>query len=423
MVNKLKTLIKKKFVIDFLWNLLAFTIVALCVTVLNVVVGNTYGAEGLGLFNYAYTLFVVLSTISVFGVKNSAVKYISEKGSEENIAPIVVSSLIIVLVISLAVVLLSLALANFIVFSTIMNFSSLVSILLALPIFSFNEVQMGVLNGLRKMTLYAIFRTLRWFLILVFVIYTIFTSGDVEFSLYAFAFSEVCLFLILLLNNRKYLKLNMFNKKWLYKHYSFGIRAMFTQVSNQLDNKLPLLILGIYAASSDVGIYSFANTVLTGLIMIPSVVALNFNPLISKLWETNKISLVEKMHLLRRGVLLVILPSYLISALFYPIFIRYFMNNKIYEQSIGIFYILIIATTVLSTAVWKNGFFQMIGKPDIQLKIKVTILMINLFLSLVLIKYFGLTGAAVSTLIVSVLYSLILTTAIKREFNISIKNA
>jgi O-antigen/teichoic acid export membrane protein len=93
------------------------------------------------------------------------------------------------------------------------------------------------------------------------------------------------------------------------------------------------------------------------------------------------------------------------------------MDNNVYQESIPIFYILLAGAFILSMAVWKNGFFPMIGKPEKQLAIKAASLLVNAVLGFFLITNFGLKGAAISTFIVNVFFALLLNFVIKRELD------
>lgn len=427
MLDKIKTTIRKKFVIDFIWNLIAFGFVAASVTIINVIVGNWYQPSGLGLFNYSYSTFVVLSTFCVFGIKSSTIKYVSEdnelvrgKNSSTNlnrgdIGNIVLPAMLIALSTSLLTIVIFSLFIKTITAASILNRSAILKILPALPVFAVNEVMMGLLNGLRKMKAYAMLRTTRWALILSFVVFSIVINKPVEFSLYAFIFSELSLFLILSVLNLPYFKVAGISKVWVKKHISFGPKAMLTQATDQLDGRLAVLYSGLFLSSAEVGIYSFAATVISGLIMIPSVVALNLNPLISNLWKNNLDTLKEKFSTLKKSVNFVIIPSFFLAFIFYPVFISLFMKNDIYKESVPIFYILLAGSFILSTAIWKNGFFPMIGKPEKQFMIRGTSLLVNAILSFILIRNFGLKGVALSTFIVNVFFALLLNLAIKKE--------
>jgi len=420
-LNNFPNMLKNKFVVDLIWNISSFGLVILSVTLINIFVGNHYGAGGLGVFNYAFSVYTVLSALTIFGLKSSITKHLAEyKGRKEESKTLVFSALVLVLTTSIILTALFLLLTSQFIASPNVNVVSLYYVIIALPVFSINEVLMGLLNGQRKMKEYAILRASRWILVFCFVLYIIFQRKNVELTLFAFLFTESMLLIILLLLNRGQIWIKKPNYDWLKKHGWFGFKASLIQFINALDNRVSVLLVGYLLTSVSTGIYTFAFTVTSGMIMIPSIIALNFNPIISNLWSKDRKALINHFKTLKKGAYIITALSALGIGLVYPFFVKFFMKGSVYNESIPIFYALLVGVIFISSVIWKGGFLPMIGKPGKQVRIRLLSLAINVLLNLLFIPKFGLFGAAMATALSGVIFSIILNTAIKKELLIKV---
>ena len=416
-LNNFPNMLKNKFVVDLIWNISSFGLVTLSVTLINIFVGNHYGAGGLGVFNYAFAVYTVLSALTIFGLKSSIIKHLAEyRDRKEESRTLVFSALVLVLTTSMILTTLFLFLTSRFINSPNINVVSLYYVIIALPVFSINEVLMGLLNGQRKMKEYAILRASRWILIFCFVLYVIFQRKNVELTLFAFLFTESLLLITLLLLNKGQIWIKKLNYAWLKKHGWFGFKASLIQSINALDSRASVLLVGYLLASVSTGIYTFAFTVTSGIIMIPSIIALNFNPVISNLWSKDKKALLRHFKTLRKGAYLITALSALGAGLIYPFFVKFFMKGDVYDESIPVFYALLVGVIFTSSVIWKGGFLPMIGKPGKQAGIRLFSLVTNVLLNLLFIPRFGLLGAALATALSNIIFSIILNTAIKREF-------
>ena len=59
-LNNFPNMLKNKFVVDLIWNISSFGLVTLSVTLINIFVGNHYGAGGLGVLSSG-------SSVAAFG--------------------------------------------------------------------------------------------------------------------------------------------------------------------------------------------------------------------------------------------------------------------------------------------------------------------------------------------------------------------
>ena len=74
-------ILKKKFTKDFLWLFSGSLSMAISAIVINIIIGNTFGAKSLGIFNQALAVYSILSILAAFGLQNSSLKFISEENN------------------------------------------------------------------------------------------------------------------------------------------------------------------------------------------------------------------------------------------------------------------------------------------------------------------------------------------------------
>jgi len=417
-----RNIFKKKFVRDSIWSLMGVGILAISGVLINILIGNFLDVSSLGIFNYVYALYIVLSSLAVFGLTNSVIKHTSESAdNQKELNNIYTSAILLVSVIS------SLSLSVILLFSEQFFSKSVVethlirTVLVAIPLYSINQVLLASLNGLRKMREYAILRSFRWFLIFSFVLISIYFKNGIDFVLLSFISSEVIMLFILLVVTGKYYNFckPFYTKFWIKTHLDFGLKTTLTQAVNQLDNKLSLLLMGFLLSKSDIGVFSFAFTMANGLLMVPMAISINFNPLIANMWKTKREMLVLYIKKIKSATFILVLLMSALSLLLYPMFISVFMReDSLYMQTVPIFTILMLGNIVFGSMKGIVGFLPMIGEPEKHLKIKLVSFTINVILSLTLIKYYGLYGAAVATALANIFFTGLLSFAISKKLKL-----
>ncbi|MCP4148293.1 MAG: flippase [bacterium] len=411
-------LLKKKFVKDVSWTLIATFIKSLSGILINILVGNFYQAEGLGIFGQVLAIYLILSIISTFGINNSVLKYTAEcKEDPHTLRQLVTSAL--VLSVLLATTLIGLFHMIISLYPALITTSTIMpplrNTLIALPFFSANKVLMGFLNGMRRMRLYSSVRSMRWLLIISFILYSYYTKKTLAFTLYAFPATEILLFLWLAIYlktkrilpaSRPPVSANPANrevrknlwKTWIKKHLIFGGKTALTGSISELNNKIDILLIGFFMSNHDVGIYNLASSIARGFIMAASVVTLNFNPVISTLWaQKNTQLLKEYIAKLKKGSRIVMIPLLVMAGLMYPLFVTLFMKSNAYMASVPIFYILLPGIAIVSLFHWSGGLLSMAGYPGQSIKISSSALLFNIAANIILIPEIGIKGAALAT--------------------------
>ena len=417
---------KRKFVKDVSWTMGSTVIKSAGGIIINVMVGNFYNADGLGIFNQALAIYIILSTISVFGLQNAVVKYTAQyKEKKPDEIPLLTSTalvsafcfaLIIPILFYLAVYLFPAILED------IRLMPALANILIALPFFSANKVLMGLANGMRRMKLFAAVRSMRWLLVIAFIGLSYFTHQALSFCLLAFPFTELILFLWQFFYLRKFYRFTFrISGKWGRELLAFGSKTVLTGAISELNGKLDILMIRLFLGDFQVGIYSLAASIARGFIMLASVVSTNFNPFISALWEKKEITLLkDHISKLRKISALIFLPLLTISAVIFPFFLEIAMKTKSFGASTAVYLYLLPGIAVVTIFHWCGGLLSMAGYPGQSIKVGSLTLVFNALANALLIPLMGINGAAVATSCANILLIVLQRYFIKRILHLDI---
>ena len=157
------------------------------------------------------------------------------------------------------------------------------------------------------------------------------------------------------------------------------------------------IMIGYFMNSSDVGIYNAAvNIVLLAELILSSVNAI-FSPIISDLYNRNKLKELENLFKIStRWIFTLTLPVILIMII---------SSKEILGSSFGVGFtdgwivlVTLSVSKIITTGTGSVGFIlQMTGKQDIELVNTVITVMMNIGLNIWFIQSYGVFGAALAT--------------------------
>lgn len=421
-IDDIKNILNKKFTKDLGWIFSGSAFMATSALIINIIIGNSYGSEVLGIFNQSLAIYSIVSIGAAFGLQNSAVKFASESNDVIEINMVIANGLALSMLIS-AIATISFLIANYYVnlFGPVLT--QCVNIMIVgLPPFSLNKVILGVFRGRRKFFICSFAQSLRWFMILIYVAIAASQKWDVISIVLIFPITEIILSIILLIEICKsHLKSIKIGYKHLKLHFIFGLKSLSAGLVTDLSLKLDILILGYFLSNSDVGVYSLASSIVKGILVIPSAVQQNFNPIVSLLWKKNDIKMIA-YHIKRifRYISVGMLAASILLAVIYPAIIFYLMGDNQFFQSLPVFYIMLSAFTPYSIFVWTIGILPMSGHPGSVTVMQTIDVLVNLILNYLLVQKFGIYGAAVSNSIVCFMMIFIREYIIKAMTGISV---
>lgn len=405
---QITSLLKNKFTKGVSYVLISSIILGISGFLLNFIIGLYYSPADLGIFNQCFALTQLFSVVGTFGIVSSNVHFIAHHTDDLKLqSDIQSSALILTFSISLILSIILYILGNIkedLFFNKEVN-QAFINIVFILPFMVSNRLNISYINAIREMKLYSILQSSRWLLLLSILLIFTFTNQDIYTIVQSFLFSEIILFFIILFIIRQFFTFSLFlSKEWVKKHLYFGGKTLLVSIISETSGKIDIFLIGFFLNNYNVGIYSFASTICSGIMMIPSAVATNFNPIISKLWfEGKKDELQQKVNYIKSILKKIMIPVVIMSAIVFPIIVFFLMNNKAYAENIHIYYIILIGVSFLGTYNFMGGFLTMTGKPEIQFLHSLVVMTMNIILNVILINLYGITGTAISMSLLKIL--------------------
>lgn len=388
---------------DVFWNWLSLGVLAAGGIVVNLIIVSWRGTAALGIFNQVFAIYIILSQIGVGGVQFSVLNYVSRY--QENLtkcAEITTAALILITLIAGMV-----GVGCYFLAKPVGGLLQSPAVGLGLQLvapglffFALNKALINAVNGVRRMKMYAVLRTLRY-IILPCAIFVVLAMGMENYFLaFALTITEAILFAVLVV----YFEICLFSvhsfinlRYWIPRHFSFGVRGFLAGLLGETNTRVDVLMLGLLKGDATVGVYSFAAVLAEGFAQIPLVVRWNLDPLLGRCFAEQK---SEQISLMARKIKLVFYPvmivAGIIAVLAYPFILsRWFSED---ELTAGWAVFSIIMTGIVATAGYWSfmGILLQGGKPGTNTLFVGGLVLANIIVNILLIPFWGIYGAAIA---------------------------
>ncbi|MFZ5945159.1 MAG: oligosaccharide flippase family protein [Bacillota bacterium] len=421
----LSKLISGDFSKGVFWNIGSFAFLGIAGIALNFIIGQYYGPVTLGIFNQVFAIYIIFSQISSLGIHLSVVKHTAEFADEKIIKNnILVAAVYLVSSISLVICLVLYLLAPII--SGIMNSADLENGLayasLSIIFFSINKVFLGYLNGSSWMRSYAFFQSLRYGLLLIFIIVliSINRSGYDVSSILLWAELSLFNFLISFFIYKKLIIFTLPKQNWLKKHLSFGAKAALGGVVTELNTRVDVLVLGFFTSDYIVGIYSFAAILAEGFFQLTTVFRINFNPLLAQNIAKGNLAELRTIRLKTvNKVYPFVVAAGVMAIAFFPVICFLFFDQD-YLKGLIPFSILILGMVISFRLLVYGNILSQGGYPGRETMVTFFTVSCNFILNVVMIPTWGMEGAAVSTALATLVNALIIKFFAKSVYGVEI---
>lgn len=379
------------------------------------------GVERFGIWavtNTAIHFFLFLD----LGIGSSFVKYIAEyniKKDYERINEVINTGLIFSLFFCLSVFLISMAVKN--VAMSLFKFSSelyddaFIAFCGVLAVFIINyifTVFKSTLYGLQRMDIVNI----------IYVIVSIpGTVGlilllSLGFGLRGLIYNSIVVTLVTVISyaicarkllpqmvvSRKYCSKNMFRKLW-----SFGYKVQISGFSEFINESLDKLLLGYFLNVRMVGLYELGSKIALTAGTLPSVLLPAVEPASSELNAAEDTRALNNLY--TRGTKYIVFLAFPLSLFVItnalPI-MHFWMGETGYERSALAIQILTIGYSFVLINSIGRLMARGMGVPQFEMVSALIILSLNILLSIILIMFFGFSGALIGTSVSAVIGSL-----------------
>jgi O-antigen/teichoic acid export membrane protein len=267
--------------------------------------------------------------------------------------------------------------------------------------FALNKVLLALHNGLARLRPFAVFQSLRFVLMVVFLVVLMLAGRPGNELPLLFALSEGVLLVALLGYTSRHHRfwLPTPGSKWIYRHFEFGGRAIWGNLLADVNTRVDILLLGLFVSDRTVGVYSFAALIAEGFSQLGVVFRNVVNPHLARYRAERTTEELETR--LRQGIRMTYVytaPIGVLLILAYPIGIQLIRVPE-YAEAWGVFAIL-MAGIVISMGYTA---FQMIlnqaGFPAQQSIFFALTFAANVVLNFLLIPIAGMNGSAIATAI------------------------
>lgn len=384
------------------WNAGALVVLGVSGIAINVIIGRYFGAAALGVFNQVLSIYLVLSQVATGGLFFSVLKHVSDYADDaESAGAIVSSSVAIAAVMAGAVALALYAVADIIGLALDSRgvAQGIVYIAPGLWFSAMNRTMLAALNGARLMRAFAVMQSIRYIVALALVTAAALMSVDYALLPFAFTGAELCLFVILSVYVIRCFGIAPPSRwnGWGMRHGSFLTAAFFTSVLNDMNTKVDVLMLGVFASDKVVGVYSFASMLNEGFMQLGAVVRQNFNPLLARMTTSGDEEGVRELFAKSLKVFFPFMAaSGVLAALVYPYIAEALAGTEFYE-SWPVFAALAAGVVICSPYLPFTLMLSQAGHPRENAIFFAMLVGVNVALNLALIPLFGALGAALAT--------------------------
>ena len=387
---------------DLFLNIIFFGAIVVIGILINIIVLNFYDEEALGIFNQTYAIYIFLSQIAVGGVHLAIQHYIPKYlNNFLMISLLTQSSIILSSFLSIVTVVVSYLCIP--IFQMVLNSENvgkaLYFSLWGLLFFSINKVLLSILNGLRKMRLFAFFQFLRMFFILAVILILIYFHFQPYYLNSSLAISEVLLSIILLIIHIKYFKKISLSRRWktIKSLRKFGSKALIGNVLLDLNTKIDVLVLGIFLTDNRVGVYSFVASIFEGFSQLVVLFRNNFNPLFTKVYFNKSMEVTQRIvQITLNSLTNLLIIAGILSIVIYP-FAALFIGIKNIWESTFLYLILCLGFILNGKYQIILMIFNQLGKPNLQTFLIFIIAISNTIFNFLLIPFLEVYGAAIGT--------------------------
>jgi len=367
---------------------------------INVVIARHYDQAVLGDFSVALALFVLAGNLASLGLPSAVGKLVAEERS--GLLPRHVLGLgWIALGAGLLAAMLLVGIGALVSGRGQHPGLGLASMALApaVALFGVNRIALFALNGARDLGRLALLTAL-WSLVLVGAVAVLALRGHAGWQLaWAFGIAEAVLLVanLVAMHRLRWLDLRLPAMGLVAETLRFGLRALPGQMCSQINSRLGVLILALWADRATVGVYSLSAMLADGCFSLVAVLAVAANPEMSFLSASGRRDeLMALVRRTRRRLTPWCLAFAAAATLAFPTITAALTGGEAYRSGWGMFALLMVVLGLCGPWLPFAQILMQTGHPSRHSLVQVTAVAIQVALGLALTPWLGLWGVAVS---------------------------
>lgn len=370
---------------------------------LRILLSKELGVFGIGLYTLVFTIYLFGNQFANFGLGTALTKYIPEhltNGSKINefISVSIVGSFFSGLMIGILLYISSNFIANNFFHSPEMTYLLKITSV-SFPFIALQKTNLGILNGMQKMHLFAFLNIFHTVCILLFsYIFVVLFSLGVQGAVFGIVIPTIIsgiLSVVLILGFFEF-KTRLFYNIFI-ELSRFGLYVVLANSMGIINTQADSLLIGYFMDETEVGYYAIAIILIQCIILLPNAIERVTYPITAAYFGQNDYQNIIKL------VKSTILKTFIITAFFSMILavfgrliITVFFTEEFLPAYIPLL-ILLVGYAIYAPIVSVGGTLAGIGKIDVVFKITGLAALINILFNLILIPKYGILGAAIAT--------------------------
>ncbi len=410
---------KNKIAIDTAWSYAAFAVMAVSGLTINILVGASFGATGLGVFGQAMAIFVIAGHGSAAGLHNAVFRAIAL--TPQSAGSLLTTAQVAALPFAFGTAVLALLCAPAIglALDSPATATAILWMVPGLLFFGLNKIGLAALNGASLMRRHAAGQMLRYFIIaLAVTAVTAFDNGPERLGA-AFSLAEIAVSLYLVAALLPLWRGGTDRRLSLQRGIEmvqFGWRSFGASLMADINLRVDTLMLGLFMGDREVGIYAFAAMLVEGLGNVALVLRNLVNPYFTRLLaaadSTAIRRLVAQVQMMAWPFLLLV---FIAAWQWYQPAVRLMMGASDLEQGLAALLILIAMMAPYFAFSTFEEALMLAGHAGTQSLYQFAVTIANAGLNLLLIPPFGIEGAAIATGLASLLACLLLIVTVRQR--------
>lgn len=268
--------------------------------------------------------------------------------------------------------------------------------------------------------------TARQLIFLSFVIYCWITKNPAKLHTLVMiqVLSVGIAMLIALLYSYKRISYSLrFDKIWGKKIFNFGKFTFGVTLSSMLSGTIDQMMLGSMLSKTASGIFNIAVRI-SNVVDIPSsAMATILYPQSSKIAATKGETDIKYLYEKSVGIILAIQIPIVLCLLFFSGIVIHFLGGEKYDESISLLRITLLGCLFSPYGRQGGTILNSTGKSKLNFYMLLILTSVIIISNLILIKEFGIFGAAYSSLVSGFVGFLVCRYFLKKNFNINTKNS
>jgi len=288
---------------------------------------------------------------------------------------------------------------------------------LGIPVFCLEQSLAGSIERVAPVMRFAVWQMARYLLLVLAAVMLALGSRPIEdFGMISLA-AEVPLSIALILElspqvGRPTLTAGM---EWFRRHLDFACRGLLGSILMELNLRLDIIMLGIFASDAMVGIYSLAAMVAEAFLELFGIVRTIVNPILVPMLKKQQFMAINAFaRTVQRRLYPASLGIATLIAVTFPFAVSsLFGKDNAFAQSWSPLLLLLLGITAVSGFIPFHALLMQAGRPGSQTVLVLITVATNITLNAILIPNFGMLGAATATALTLGLSTIYLNIATK----------